>query len=212
MTINLQANKKEFLDIARKYIHRDGLEKLLSWLEANDFYTTPASTKYHLCVEGGLCQHSLDVFHRMVDLCNHHYKNDQEEEAPIYNGTSTEVEGAFDMENIAIVALFHDIAKVNCYVKDFKNVKVNGKWEQQEYWRWEEQFIWSEHGAKSVYMIQQFMRLYIDEAQAICFHMGAAGDPISAVKDSRHTQVFDASEFAFFLHIADMWSTFIDEK
>lgn len=212
MTIDLQANKTEFEGLCKKYIKREGVDRLLKWLESNDFYTAPASTRYHLCVEGGLCQHSLYVFHRMVDLCEHLFEVNPEDEGVVCNGKTTEDDGAFDIENIAIVALFHDICKVNCYVRDFKNVKVNGKWEQQEYWRWDEQFIWSEHGAKSVYMIQQFMRLYIDEAQAIAFHMGAAGDPLSEIKDKRFAQVFDKSVFAFMLHMADMWATYIDER
>ena len=61
-------------------------------------------------------------------------------------------------------------------------------------------------------MIQQFMRLYIDEAQAIAFHMGAEGDPLSEIKDKRFAQVFDKSVFAFMLHMADMWATYIDER
>ena len=71
MTINLAKNKEEFESLVRKYIKRDGVEKLLAWLDSTDFYSAPASTKYHLCVEGGLCQHSLNVFYTMVDLCNH---------------------------------------------------------------------------------------------------------------------------------------------
>ena len=101
--INLQANKEEFEALARKYIKRDGLEKLLSWLEQTDFYSAPASTKYHLSVEGGLCQHSLNVFHSMVELCNKHWEKEGKED-DIYNGESLDADGAFNMENIAIVS------------------------------------------------------------------------------------------------------------
>ena len=69
MVINLAKNKDEFLELTRKYVKRDGIEKVLAWLESTDFFTAPASTQYHLCVEGGLCQHSLNVFYSMVDLC-----------------------------------------------------------------------------------------------------------------------------------------------
>ena len=212
--INMQANKDEFERLARKYIKRDGIDKVLSWLESTDFYSAPASTKYHGSVEGGLCQHSLNVFHTMCDLCNMRYGKEQGEDEPsediVYNGDSLEEDGAFGMENIAIVTLFHDICKANCYVRDFKNVKVNGKWEQQEYWRWDEQFIYG-HGAKSVYILQQYMRLYIDEAQAIRFHMGGREDALSEVYERNYAPVFEKSPFAVLLHLADAYSAFLLE-
>ena len=208
--IDLAKNKAEFEEIARKYIKRDGLEKVLAWLEQSDFYSAPASTQYHLSVEGGLCQHSLNVFHSMVELCNK-YWNKEESGDNIYNGDSLEQDGAFNMENIAIVALFHDICKANCYVRDFKNVKVNGKWEQQEYWKWDEQFVYG-HGSKSVYILQQYMRLYIDEAQAIRFHMGGREDPLSQQYERQYATVYDNSKFAVMLYLADNWSCFLVEN
>lgn len=207
--INLQANKEEFEALARKYIKRDGLEKLLNWLEQTDFYSAPASTKFHLSVEGGLCQHSLNVFHSMVELCNKHWEKEGKED-DIYNGESLDADGAFNMENIAIVSLFHDICKANCYVRDWKNVKVNGKWEQQEYWKWEEQFIYG-HGSKSVYIIQQYMRLYIDEAQAIRFHMGGREDPLSQQFERQYAEVYEKSKFAVMLYLADNYASFLIE-
>ena len=208
--IDLAKNKAEFEEIARKYIKRDGLEKVLAWLEQSDFYSAPASTQYHLSVEGGLCQHSLNVFHSMVELCNK-YWNKEESDDNIYNGDSLEQDGAFNMENIAIVALFHDICKANCYVRDFKNVKVNGKWEQQEYWKWDEQFVYG-HGSKSVYILQQYMRLYIDEAQAIRFHMGGRKDPLSQQYERQYATIYDNSKFAVMLYLADNWSCFLVEN
>lgn len=208
--IDLAKNKAEFEEIARKYIKRDGLEKVLAWLEQSDFYSAPASTQYHLSVEGGLCQHSLNVFHSMVELCNK-YWDKEESDDNIYNGDSLEQDGAFSMENIAIVALFHDICKANCYVRDFKNVKVNGKWEQQEYWKWDEQFVYG-HGSKSVYILQQYMRLYIDEAQAIRFHMGGREDPLSQQYERQYATVYDNSKFAVMLYLADNWSCFLVEN
>ena len=208
--IDLAKNKAEFEELARKYIKRDGLEKVLAWLEQSDFYSAPASTQYHLSVEGGLCQHSLNVFHSMVELCNK-YWNKEESDDNIYNGDSLEQDGAFNMENIAIVALFHDICKANCYVRDFKNVKVNGKWEQQEYWKWDEQFVYG-HGSKSVYILQQYMRLYIDEAQAIRFHMGGREDPLSQQYERQYATIYDNSKFAVMLYLADNWSCFLIEN
>lgn len=209
MPINAAENKERFISLANKYIKREGLDKLLKWLDSTDFYTAPASTKYHLSVEGGLCQHSLNVFDRMVELCNTYFKKDPADDN-VYNGVNTDVEGAFDMENIAIVALFHDICKANCYVKDFRNVKVEGKWTQEEYWKWDEQFVYG-HGTKSVYMLQQFMRLYIDEAQAIRFHMAGREDPLTDTCERQYAQVYEKSKFAVLLHLADSMAAWLDE-
>ena len=205
MKINLAENKDRFINLAKTYIKRDGIDKLLAWLETTDFFVAPASTKYHLCIEGGLCQHTLDVFENMVNLCNAHYGEDE-----VYNGTSEDDEGAFTMENIAIVTLFHDLCKIGCYVRDFKNVKVDGKWVQQEYWKWDEKFIYG-RGAKSVYIIQQFMRLYVDEAQAIRFHTGGHEDPLNDVTESAYMQVFDKSPFAVFLFLADTMAMYLSK-
>lgn len=210
MVVNLAANKEAFIGLVRKHIKRDGVEKVLEWLESTDFYTAPASTKYHLSVEGGLCQHSLNVFWRMVDLSNMYFEKTEDEEDVIYNGSSLETDGAFSIENIAIVALFHDICKANCYVRDFRNVKVDGKWTQVEYWSWQEQFVYG-HGSKSVYILQQFMRLAIDEAQAIRFHMGGREDPLSETYERQYARIFESSKFAVLLYMADTMAAWLDE-
>lgn len=209
MTIDLAKNKERFIELANTHIKREGIDKVLAWLESTDFYTAPASTQYHLSVEGGLCQHSLNVFDRLVGLCGYYY-NTTPDETAIFGGQSLDDEGTFSMENIAIVALFHDICKANCYVRDFKNVKVDGKWTQVEYWKWDEQFVYG-HGTKSVYILQQFMRLYIDEAQAIRFHMGGREDQLSDSYDRLFAQVYDKSKLAVLLHMADMAATWLDE-
>lgn len=210
MVIDLATNKKKFEELVKKYIKRDGIDKVLNWLESNDFYTAPASTKYHLAVEGGLCQHSLDVFEQMVKLAKMHYEIKEITDKTVFNGTTTDDSGSFTMENLAVASLLHDICKVNCYVKDLKNVKVDGKWIQEEYWKWEEQFIYG-HGSKSVYILQQFMKLYIDEAQAIRFHMGGKEDALADNYERLYAPVYEKSQFAVLLHLADMFATFLIE-
>lgn len=211
MTINIAANKKEFEAIARKFIKREGAEKVLNWLDNTDFYTAPASTQYHLSVEGGLCQHSLNVFHKMLELCNFHYDIDGADETTIFNGDNIDAPGVFTLENIAIVALFHDICKANCYTRDFRNVKINGRWEQVEYWKWDEQFVYG-HGTKSVYILQQFMRLYIAEAQAIRYHMAGKEDALSEIIERGYAKVYDESPLAVLLHLSDMMCAFLVEN
>ena len=60
--------KEEFIEIFREHIRRDGAEKLLDYLEnKSDFFTAPASARYHCAYAGGLCEHSLNVYHCLVD-------------------------------------------------------------------------------------------------------------------------------------------------
>lgn len=208
--INTGKNKKEFEDIVKKNIKREGIEKVLAWLDATDFYTAPASTRYHLSVEGGLCQHSLNVYHRLVGLSQFHSDLATADEHTVFGGTDIEQEGTYSLENITIVALFHDICKANCYVNDLRNVKVDGKWKQVDYWKWEEDFVYG-HGAKSVYILQQFIRLYVAEAQAIRYHMAGKEDPLSNTYERGYAQVFEKSNLAVLLHLADMMASFMDE-
>ena len=63
-------NKEAFLYICREDIKRDGIEELLKWLEGTDFFTAPASTRFHGNYEGGLCEHSLNVHRELTRLNN----------------------------------------------------------------------------------------------------------------------------------------------
>ncbi|KAA6301784.1 MAG: hypothetical protein EZS26_002093 [Candidatus Ordinivivax streblomastigis] len=60
--------KNKFLSIVRENIHRDGINDLLGWLETTDWYSAPASTVYHLNQEGGLLEHSINVYNRLCRL------------------------------------------------------------------------------------------------------------------------------------------------
>ena len=103
--------KEEFIEIFKANITRDGADKLLDYLEnKSDFFTAPASARYHGAYEGGLCEHSLNVYHCLADYLQ------RERVQELYGLEYTE-------ESIAIVALLHDLCKVGCYKKTFRNVK-----------------------------------------------------------------------------------------
>ena len=135
----------EFANIFTTYINRSGSAELLAWLQKTDFFTAPASTKYHSCHEGGLVEHSVNVYNRFE--CD-------------------------DPEKRAVCALLHDVCKVNFYTVSTRNVKnSDGMWEQQPFYTVDDQLPYG-HGEKSVYIISGFMRLTREEAFAIRFHMG----------------------------------------
>lgn len=176
--------KEKFLEVVNEYITRDGIEDVMNWLNAGDFFTAPASTKYHESFEGGLALHSLNVFHHLVQL-NDHYRT------------------GYSMESMAIAALFHDVCKIGCYKTSMRNVKdeVTGVWSKQPYYTFNEDFKFGGHGSKSVYLLSNFLKLTPEEAVAINCHMGV---------ENGKWEVFNAHRaypLAFLLHTADMAST-----
>ena len=112
------SSKEEFIEIFTSCITRDGADKLLDFLEHKcDFFTAPASARYHGAYEGGLCDHSLNVYHCLVDYL-------QRERVQELYGLE------YSDESIAIVALLHDLCKIGCYKKGTRNVKdESGKWQ-----------------------------------------------------------------------------------
>ena len=136
-------NKERFIDIYKRYIHREGSEILLEFLlsKNSDFFDAPASARFHGSYEGGLLDHSLNVY----DCLKDYLSRDRVKET--YHLSYTE-------ESIAIVALLHDLCKINCYKKGTRNVKENGQWIQVPTFEYNDTLPYG-HGEKSVYMINR---------------------------------------------------------
>ena len=187
--------KEEFLEIFYDNIERDGAEELLEWLEKSDFFTAPASTKTHSNFEGGLCEHSVKVYKRFVRILENEYGKDWEK--------------FFSKESATIVALLHDVCKVNFYVTDMRNVKVGDKWEKKPYYKVEDALPYG-HGEKSVYIVSSFMKLSREEAMAINWHMGPY-DPRNVAMTYTLTAAYRKFTNALLFFIADLESTYLDE-
>lgn len=172
-----------------KFTNREGIENLINWLEnETDFFTAPASTKYHLDRECGLLEHSLNVYDELKDEC----------------GTR-----GMARPSIIISALLHDICKANYYKLGYRNVKnEDGKWEQVPFYITDDEFPIG-HGEKSVILIQRFINLTDEEIYAIRWHMGGFES-----KDNYKylNSAFSKCELALRLHIADLKATYIAEK
>ena len=187
-------NQERFLQIFQEKITREGADKLLDFLQRSDFFTAPASTRYHGAYEGGLLQHSLNVYDCLVDILN--------------RPRMKELYGVeYSDESIAIAALLHDICKVNFYKTSFRNVKdENGKWVSAPYYTIEDSLPYG-HGEKSVYIVSGFMRLTRDEAFAIRYHMGFSGtEDVNNV--GRALEMFP---LAYAVCCADMEAAFLME-
>lgn len=185
-------NKEEFLRIYNEYVKRQGSQEFLDWLLKTDFFTAPASTKYHGACEGGLLLHSLNVY---KTLRERYFE-----------------EGKDSEESFAICALLHDLCKAQFYKVSTRNVKndVTGQWEKVPYYTVEDAFPYG-HGEKSVFLIERFMRLKTSEAMAIRWHMGGFDD--SARGGSFAISLaYEKYPLAVKLHLADLESTYLKEK
>ena len=194
---NLTENKDRFVSLYEEYITRPGADKLLAYLlsEGSDFFTAPASTRYHGAYEGGLCEHSLHVYDCLKDY--------------LERRRVTEEYGlSYSDESIAIVSLLHDICKVNLYRVSYRNRKNDetGQWEKVPFYEFHDTLPYG-HGEKSVYIVSSYMRLSREEAMAIRWHMGFSGEE-NTNTIGRALEMFP---LALAVHIADMESTFYIE-
>ena len=179
-------------------IKREGADKLLKFLEREecDFFKAPASTRFHLSCEGGLCTHSVHVFERLKILCAN-------EPTTNFNTVPTD-------ETIAICGLLHDLCKTNFYEASTRNVKKDGVWVQEPYYSVNDKLCYG-HGEGSVYIINGFMKLTREEALAIRWHMGGFDE---AVKGGSYSQANAWNNYPLgaLLHCADLQATYLDER
>ena len=183
-------NQEEFRDIFTRCVTRKGADKLLAWLEQGDFFTAPASTRYHLAEDGGLCAHSLHVYKRLDMLVK---------------AEGLEVSD----ESVALCGLLHDLCKAGFYKKEMRNSKIGGVWKEVPYFTIDDQFPYG-HGEKSVFLIERFLRLTTEEALAIRWHMGGFDDAARG-GCSAISVAYGQCPLADCLHIADMEATYLDE-
>lgn len=191
-----QENRERFIGIYRGYIHRDGAEKLLEYLcgPKCDFFTAPASTRFHGSYEGGLCEHSLNVYDCLKAFFDSQFNRER------FGIEATD-------ETIAIISLLHDICKTNVYKNDFRNVKdEHGNWQKVPTYKFEDALPYG-HGEKSVYILSGFMKLTRQEAFAIRYHMGFSGEENKTTVGN----ALNLFPLAAALNIADMEATFFIE-
>ena len=116
--------KGEYLSIFEKYIKRSGADELKNYLLRSDFFQAPASTRYHCAFEGGLCEHSVNVYKRLLAIVQNEYGDGWEK--------------VYSHETVAVCGLLHDLCKIDFYKQDYRNVKENGEWIKKPYFMREE--------------------------------------------------------------------------
>lgn len=192
----MQDKKEEFLTIFDEQIHRQGAADLKNYLLRSDFFTAPASTRYHCAYEGGLCEHSINVYRRLL--------------ANVKMQFGDEWESKVSHESVAVCGLLHDLCKIDFYKLDYRNVKENGEWQRKPYFTREEALPFG-HGEKSVYIAGSFIKLTREEAMAINWHMGGFDARVRG-GDYSVSDAYRMFPLAVLLHAADLEATYIDEK
>ena len=184
--------KQKFIEYYQANIHREGADRLLEWLQTTDFFTAPASTRYHCACPSGLVQHSVNVYEVMMEK---HF--------------DPETDSA---ESFALCALLHDVCKAQFYKISTRNVKneKTGQWEKVPYYTIEDAFPYG-HGEKSVFLIERFVRLKPAEATAIRWHMGGFDDAARGGNFSISV-AYDKYPIAVKLHLAELEATYLREK
>ena len=184
--------KQKFIEYYQANIHREGADRLLEWLQTTDFFTAPASTRYHCACPSGLVQHSVNVYEVMMEK---HF--------------DPETDSA---ESFALCALLQDVCKAQFYKISTRNVKneKTGQWEKVPYYTIEDAFPYG-HGEKSVFLIERFVRLKPAEATAIRWHMGGFDDAARGGNFSISV-AYDKYPIAVKLHLADLEATYLREK
>lgn len=206
----IKENEQRFIELINS-IDRPGMrkEELVARLQNSDFFTAPASTKYHAAYKGGLCQHSLNVYDNLCKLA---------EMKGLYGA-----ENCIHEDSIKICGLLHDLAKISFYETCYQNKKFyseNGsKKDEGGRYDWvavssykvidqNERFLYGNHECTSEYLVRCFVPLSLDESVAFIHHHGSMS--FDSAKDDIGA-VFNRYPLACLLYMADMMGAYIDE-
>ncbi|MGM9554818.1 MAG: hypothetical protein ACI3V2_10960 [Faecousia sp.] len=187
-------NETDIIEMFRvmcDYTSRES-DDFLEWLPTTDFFSAPASTRFHSSYSGGLAQHSLNVYARLDQLC------------------SASGYPVLPLDVTMVVGICHDLCKTGFYKASTRPVKENGQWTQKNCWVIDDEFPFG-HGEKSAFLASQHLKLSNDELLAIRWHMGAYSDPADRVKAVWRR---DAGRLPLALntHLADIMASHIDEN
>lgn len=178
---------------------RQGMEELLEDMEQGGFFDAPCSGGNHLAVEGGLAEHSLNVYEQMKALA-----------ATLYRDKLAD-------EEIIIVSILHDLGKMGQFgkpnytenmIKDGRPTKAEP---EQKYKRSESKPYVSNpdllnvpHEIRSIVIASKHIELTEEEQFAILYHNGMYGD-LKYQLSGKETPLY------LLLHFADMWCSRVTE-
>lgn len=195
-TAQINENYETYINLI-KSVKRDGIDKLVDWLNTSDLKIAPASTKYHSAYAGGLVVHLLNTYKMLKKLI------------------SIMPENKYSEETIIVIALLHDIAKINFYDIQERNTKdEHGNWIKVPYYAVKpdtDRLVFSSHPVNCYYMASKFIKLSYEEELAIIHHEGAFESGKTSQSMSELMSAYKRSTLALLLHFADMYATCVIE-
>lgn len=179
-------------------INREGIDDMVAWLVNSTYFTMPSSTKFHGNYDGGLAEHSLNVYNCLKTMCDTYKKQFPETE--------------INEDSLKIIALCHDFCKIDLYKKGFRNVKneVTGQWEKKQIFEFDDT-LGMGHGEASVYIAQSFIKLTREEALAIRWHMGGYDTSVKGGERGMYV-ASKQTPLVTLIQFADMWASNFMEK
>ncbi len=166
---------------------------LMAYIEENTSYmTAPASTKYHLCRENGLLEHSVNVAENLLKI-------------------KAVLAPEISDESCIIVALLHDLGKSGMpgkpqYIKNEPSPKQKATgYTASTPYRFNRDLIYLSVPIRGLYLVASRFPLTEEEVQAIVYHDG------QYVEDNRSVAAHE-EKLTLLLQYADNWSGFIVEK
>lgn len=182
--IDIHQNKI-LIEEALKATGRHNINNLLEYMDKAGFYTAPASTKYHGAVEGGLAEHSINVWRIAIQTAQ--------------GIMGVDINTLHD--SIVITSILHDLGKVGQFGKPLyvDNVLKKGISEAQPY-KTNPDLRTLPHEVVSCIDIQRFIQLTPEEQQAIAWHNGLYGAFKYEIQ-GKETPLY------MILHFADMWAS-----
>lgn len=188
--------KKQVYINLLKSSKREGIDNLIEYLETKtDFFTAPASTKYHNNFESGLLLHSLNVYENFKKLL------------------AMRPEITVEDDSVIIASLCHDLCKSNFYTVEKRNRKnENGQWESYDaYATIKSPTIPYPHSTRSIRILRSFIKITYLEELMIFYHMGPFGGEDFEYKNLLQ-DVNERYPATLLFYMADLLSSYLDEE
>ena len=135
---------------------QDIYQQSFAWLEGTDFFSAPASTKYHGAYGGGLFDHSMNVAKVLLWMTNDKaICTWQRTESPVFIG------------------ILHDVTKIGRYTLSQDMNPNTGEMEPIYLYNKDKKSESPIHGEDSVLIVSQHALMTPEERNCIRFHMGA---------------------------------------
>lgn len=215
--INIEENKERFMVLLASNtfnitsMHDIETVDIINYLDESDFFKAPASTKYHGAYDGGLCEHSLNVYDNILKLENLFFSQKSEGDR-------------YSLKSLTLVSLLHDVCKIDIYKENYRNVQ---KFKEDNFTpelNEKGKPIWNRvkgyevvdnlplgHGEKSVIILQKYFSLTTDEIIAIRWHMGGYDDLTKTfIGNITANNAFNNYPLVTLLHMADLSSIFLE--